>query len=137
MILGTHKKENSIRPKFMTKCLSISEILKCMKIMQLRIDKMQVTRIIRKKYKRTKILMEHYQKQIYVILIWWIEILQNIFRKIGQIAEEITQKVIMLFREIGGRRKLLESPDLVTNILSTFCLFWWYAYIILINIKII
>ena len=38
--------------------------------MQLRIDKMQVTRIIRKKYKRTKILMEHYQKQIYVILIW-------------------------------------------------------------------
>ena len=70
IILGAHKKENSIRPKFMTKCLSISEILKCMQIMQLRIDKMQVTRIIRKKYKRTKILMEHYQKQIYVILIW-------------------------------------------------------------------
>ena len=91
--------------------------------MQLRIDKMQVTRIIRKKYKRTKILMEHYQKQIYVILIWWIEILQNIFRKIGQIAEEITQKVIMLFREIGGWRKLLESPDLVTNIWALFVFF--------------
>lgn len=74
--------------------------------MQLWIDKMQLTRIIRKKYKRTKIFIEHYQKQIYVILIWWIEILQNIFRKIGQKAEEITQKVIMLFREIGGRRKL-------------------------------